>query len=160
MWKLMGLILGFFLVVSCADSKKALECSEADDQKTETMLFEVVANGILSGAGEEGIEESNVVIQSQEAWDRLLFKMDAVNTESNFFVKKAVDLTESTVIACFDQVQSSGGYSLKIADVQEGENQIQVAIKKTSPNGIATSVMTQPYYIIIIPKTSKEIIFY
>lgn len=159
MRKLIGLMMSFFILGSCGNSKKALECSEADDQMTETMLFEVVGKGILGGAGEEGIEESNLVIQSQEAWERLVARIDAVNKESNNFKISEFDFTKSTIIACFDKVQSSGGYALKIADVQEGENQIQVAIKKTSPDGMATSVITQPYYIVVIPKTSKEVVF-
>lgn len=159
MRKLMGLIMSLFVLGSCGNSKKVMECSEAHDQSTESMLFELVGKGNLGGAGEEGIEKSNLVIQSQEAWDRLVSKINAVNKESERFYIQNIDFNEYTVIACFDKVQSSGGYAIKITDVQEGENEVHVLMKSTSPDGMATSVMTQPYYIVVIPKTSKEVIF-
>lgn len=123
------------------------------------MEFETIGKGSLYGAGEEGIEESNILIRSKEEWVGLKNKMDAVNSVSQNFKEHEVNFEEYYLIACFDPVRPNGGYSIKIKDVVEAQKKIEVLIERPKPQGMAISVLIQPYHIIRIPITDKEILF-
>ena len=157
--KVLGIILGIFLINSCGVSKETNDEVEIEEVVIESIAFDLIGKGNLGGAGEEGIYESNVVVQTKTEWDNLVSKMDAVNLESKHFQIQNIDFNSSTVLACFDKVQGTGGHSIKVYDVVEGKNELLVYTKKSSPTEMATSVMTQPYYIIAINKTTKKIVF-
>ena len=97
-------------------------------------------------------------VTSPEEWKDLLNKMNAVNKVSDSFSETDIDFSEYTVIAVFDEIKNSGGHSLNLV-IQETKDKILVEVLRKGPNGIATSVMTQPYYIVKIPKPSLPIVF-
>ena len=63
------------------------------------------------------------------------------------------------VLALFDEVKGSGGYSIIVTDIVENQDNLTVTVKQTAPTGSAYAVMTQPYCIVKIPFTTKQIIF-
>jgi hypothetical protein len=58
----------------------------------------------------------------------------------------------------FDEVKSDGGWSIDITNIENQENQIVVTVTNLHTGNI-TSVMTQPYQIVKIPVSDKEIVF-
>ncbi|MDN6311176.1 MAG: protease complex subunit PrcB family protein [Psychroflexus sp.] len=111
----------------------------------------------LLGNGKEGIKGSYQVITDADDWTALKDKMNSVNAQG--FKMDPVDFSTEIVIALFSDLQGSGGHSIEINDIIQKKDKIIVQVKKTSPSGRATSMMTQPYYIVKLPQTKKEIKF-
>jgi hypothetical protein len=78
--------------------------------------------------------------------------MDSSNPISGQFLETDIDFTNSFVIAVFDEVRPSGGFyvDLKVSRI---ENQTMVEVIRASPQGNATTVITQPF---IIAKLSND----
>jgi hypothetical protein len=113
----------------------------------------------LYGNGVEGINESNIVVNDDTSWEILLDQMTTVNNLPWNFGPN-VDFTQSTVIATFDKVQMSGGFAIDIISVTEGNGKVVVDIEKSEGGeGAATAIITQPYHIVIIPKTTLPVTF-
>jgi hypothetical protein len=137
----------------------ALNCKSSQDQ--DKMVNEdivLIAKGNLYGAGEEGIVKRDSVILNENDWQELLIKMNRINKVSNGFSETKIDFLKYSVIAIFDSVKSSGGHSLEL-DFNSNVENIEVIINRKSPDGMAATVMTQPYYIVKIPKTDLPIVF-
>lgn len=149
MHKLMGIVILLF----------ALNCKSVENQakmKQENIIL--IGKGNLHGSGSEGIEKQNLVITSSEEWLDLLNKINSVNKVSDSFSETDIDFSKYTVVAVFDDIRESGGYSLSLA-IQETTDKVLVEVLRKTPDGIATSVITQPYYIVKLPKRNLPIIF-
>ncbi|MEP0265413.1 protease complex subunit PrcB family protein [Dokdonia sp.] len=145
------LILVSILVLSC----------NSDDDSSEVVVIEstLIAKSILSGAGDEGIVQQNSVITDQNTWNNLITQMNTVNNVSDSFSEIDIDFSEFTVIAVFDEVKATGGYSLEL-DIMSNSVNIIVNITHVVPTGGGvTTALTQPYYIVKIPVTDLPIIF-
>jgi hypothetical protein len=114
------------------------------------------ASGYLTGYGAEGIEEGGVVINSLEEWNALTTKMNSVNKAIK---EQSIDFDRVTVLAYFDQIRSSGGYTIQIVTATKTGKKIQAKIKKASPEGDAIDIMTQPFHIVIIQKSDEKVSF-
>lgn len=143
-------ICGALLFFGCNSGKKATKTSDN---------LQVISQGNLHGAGSEGIKAQQRVITSGQEWDALLKKMNSVNTISESFENKEIDFSKEAVIALFESVKSTGGHSVAISEVREMEENVVIKVKKTAPEGMATTVMTQPYYLAKIKKPSKPVVF-
>ena len=122
------------------------------------VTFEEIGAEFLTGAGEEGIQKENFVIQDKKSWNELLVKMNRINHISDSITEHEIDFSKNTLIAVFDKVKSTGGYELDLKITRTTENLV-VTIMNTIPEGMATMVMTQPFYIVKIPKTQEVIVF-
>lgn len=129
-----------------------------DDSNIINIDSTLIAKGNLYGNGTEGITEQNMVINNETTWDNLITQMDLVNDESDDFSEIDIDFAEYKVIAVFDEIKENGGYSLELNINSNSEN-IIVSITDLVPEGNATTVITQPYYIVKIPTTDLPIIF-
>lgn len=135
-------------------------CTSNDENTKENTNFDVISKGALHGAGNEGIMEQNLIITDSDAWTSLVNQMDFVNNVSNSFSEVAIDFSEFTVIAVFQDVKSNGGYGLDM-EITTDSKSIFVDITELVP-GVednVTTVVTQPYYIVKIPKTDLSIVF-
>lgn len=125
--------------------------------ETTHLPFKKVGSGILTGDGAEGIgSPKELVIQTEEQWEALRTKMNSVNQAQK---EVSIGFEQKTVLAYFDQIRTTGGYSVEIIDVIEKTSGVEAMVKFTAPSGMATDVMTQPYSIVSIPKTSKPVKF-
>lgn len=75
-----------------------------------------------------------------------------------------VDFATRMVIAVYWGTQNSGGYSIEITSVDEGEeggDTIVVNYVKSSPapGGMVTMALTQPYHVISLDASDKEVVF-
>ena len=139
------------------------EKTNSDNDKMEnteliTNEYSIIGKGNLYGSGEEGIKASNLIITNQNDWDKLIAQLDAVNKVSTGFKNKTINFSEYTIIAVFDDLKSSGGHSIDLSVISNTTNTV-INITKKAPNGMATTVMTQPYCIIKITKSNLPIIF-
>ena len=135
-------------------------CGTTNNLESNTVEFDVISKGILGGAGAEGIEKQNLVITDTNNWEELISKMDAVNETSKSFTETDIDFSQYTVIAVFDSVKNSGGYGLDLEITSNSNNTVVKVIQiGPEPGGFVTTVITQPYYIVKIPKTSLPVVF-
>ncbi|APY08206.1 hypothetical protein BWZ20_07775 [Winogradskyella sp. J14-2] len=149
MHKLLGIVVLLF----------ALNCKSAENKAKMTQEnIILIGKGNLHGSGAEGIEQQNLIVTSSEEWQNLLNSINSVNKVSNSFSETDIDFSKYTVLAVFDEVKNSGGHSLNLV-VEETKDKILIEVLRKSPDGIATSVMTQPYHIVKIPKPSLPIDF-
>ena len=117
-----------------------------------------IGQGSLYGAGSEGITKQNLVITDQTAWDNLVTAMNSVNNESRNFTETTIDFSKYQVLAVFDHVKGSGGWSIDMTDVTEYRDEIVVTVENLQ-KGDATRLITQPYHIVKMPVSDKKIVF-
>jgi len=144
------LVLCVFVFSSCSDSDEDDACQEISD-----IDFVEIGNGTLSGGGKENILASNLVISNETDWQDLMSKMNTVNDVTSRFTETVIDFDQYQIIAVFLNIKGSG-WEVEIETVQEEREGIYVYTKEKE---FASAVMTQPFCIVKIPKTDKEVRF-
>lgn len=134
-------------------------CSSSNYLDPITIEYIIISEGDLFGDGAEGIAEQNTVINTDNVWNDLVDQMNTVNNVSGEFQGVPIDFNESTVIAVFDDIKPNGGYDLELS-IYSLEDSIEINVINAVPGGNATTVITQPYIIVKIPKTDLPIHFY
>ncbi len=117
--------------------------------------FQEIGKGTLGGMGQEGIEQSNLVINSQSDWQALMSQMNSHNNVTNDFNEIDIDFGQFTIIAVILELKGYG-WEVEINRIIEREGSIVVS---TTEQSYDTAVMSQPFHIIKIPKTDKAIVF-
>ena len=125
---------------------------EADDI-LRTIVPIQIANDYVSRT--EALKQ-NIIITSQKGWNALL--SDLGWEGQNLKVDVDVDFTKYQVIAVFDKVHMSGGWSIDITDITEYTDKITITYVNLKTGNII-SVITQPFHIVKIPVSDKEIVF-
>ncbi|PZW43883.1 protease stability complex PrcB-like protein [Mesonia algae] len=136
------------ILFSCNSAQKPIEIS-----------LKKISQGNLYGNGQEQIDEQQMVITSQEDWINLKKKIISTGNSSNDLPNLSIDFKERILIVLFDKQQTTGGHSIEIVESEQTPDKIIFKYRKSHPEGMATSVMTQPYYLASIIKTNREIIF-
>ncbi|CAI8241130.1 MAG: Uncharacterised protein [Formosa sp. Hel1_33_131] len=142
------LILSFFLSFGCNnnDSQKPFQSTE--------ITFTEIGQGALFGNGVENISQSNLLINNQTDWQNLISQMNSVNNVSDTFFETSIDFDNFSVIAIFLEIKGNG-WEVVINTIIENEDYITISIQETE---FMTTVITQPFQIVKIPKTTKEIV--
>jgi len=120
--------------------------------------FVTIGKGDLYGNGDENIPKQNIVITNQVDWTNLISAMNTRNNVSNRFTETNIDFNRFQIIAVFEEIKHSGGYSIDITEVMEAEDSIIVTVENLK-TGNFTSVVTQPYHIVKITKSVNPIEF-
>jgi hypothetical protein len=117
---------------------------------------------VLIGKGDiynfEGFTIPNRVITSVEEWNELKAAMRDRVYGLDTFDETDIDFSAYQVIALFDEIRGSSGWSIDITGIVEYSDKIVVSVTNLK-TGNATCVVTQPYHIVRIPASSKEIVF-
>jgi hypothetical protein len=147
--KKMFLILSILLTI--------YSCSENDNNQRfpQNKEFDIIYNGVLSGNGSEGITQSNMVINNTTDWQNLITQMDSFNNVSGNFSETDIDFDNYLIIAVFLEVKPNG-WEVQINNITENENSLVVS---TNENEFISSVITQPFSIVKIHRTEKNIEF-
>jgi len=138
---------------------KTTVSTDAKDPPINMSDFKTVSKGMLFGDGEEGINKSTLIIRDKKAWEMLTERMNTVNNVSNNFKGLPIDFSKEIVVAVFDQIRTSGGFTTTIFQVQyiNGETKITYTIEKPKPTDMVTAIMTQPYHLIKLHKRKGTI---
>lgn len=137
-----------------------ISCDNDDDSSSQSieMSFIEIGKGQLSGNGQEGISQSNFAINSLSSWQNLIAQMDSYDNVSNTFSETSIDFDNYTVIAVFDTIRPHSGYSIQVDNIIEELEYLTINYsEQSSSDGFA--VIIQPFHIIEISKTNKDIIF-
>jgi hypothetical protein len=119
----------------------------------------LIAQGVLHGNGQEGISKQNTVITTETEWENLQTAMNTVNNVTDGFAETDIDFSKYQIIAVFDEIRPNGGWTIDITDITEYTDSIVVSYTNLEI-GNGTKVITQPFYIVKIPKSNKMIVFY
>lgn len=145
------LFLSLISVVSCNND----DDNSPEFQSTE-LTFTEVGRSSLSGNGDEGIEQSNLLINTNTDWQNLMTQMNSNGNVTLGFTETDIDFETYSIIAVFLEVKLTS-WHLKITNVTENENNITVTIEDFEPI-IIFDAITQPFHIVKIPKTDKPIV--
>ncbi|MBF4471197.1 protease complex subunit PrcB family protein [Flavobacterium sp. HJJ] len=144
--------------VDCVNGKPALIYNIDNETAGSSINPITIRKYILYGNGDEKIHQQNLIINSNSDWTQLMQQMNTRNNVTNSFSETNIDFSKYTVIAIFDKIYGNGGHSIDITNIAEHQNNIIVTVANLL-TGDVTSVMTQPFHIVKIPKTTKPIIF-
>lgn len=134
-------------------------CSSDDSEPTVSSIeTSLIGKGSLYGGSSQGVDQQNIVINTTADWNNLISLFDAANDVSSSFTETDIDFTNFTVIAAIDEVRGNGGHDLAI-DINSNSQNIIVTVTDLIPEGNATTVITQPYHIVKIPKNTLPVIF-
>ncbi|MDR0363633.1 MAG: hypothetical protein LBH92_01205 [Bacteroidales bacterium] len=102
--------------------------------------------------------KKGLIIAQQSEWDILREEIKgAICTTDNFLTEK-VNFSTCQIIAVFEEIKSNDGWSIDITEVTEYDDEI--IVKVTNFNmGNDKEAETQPFHIITIPISEKEIVF-
>jgi len=114
----------------------------------EIILYEILKEDQFNGAK---IKFYEIITESSE-FKLLLNDGDLKNKIA------AKDIVTSNFIIFNLGEKTSGGYSIKINNIEETEDSIVVSIEEETPKGMATTVMTYPMMVVKI-NSKKPIIF-
>ena len=112
---------------------------------------------ILSGSHSNFEKKSFMAIESMEELDSIYSILNKTITPKHKIPK--VNFDKEIVVGLFMGTKSSGGYAIKIDHIQSDGNFTAIFINETKPTGMATSVITQPFYLARINKPTKPIRF-
>ena len=124
-------------------------------EEEEEVEFSTVCIGCSSGH----ISPAYYVIQDTETWTGVW------NQHVQFMVfplpPPVMNFSKYTVIAVFMGEVGTGGYGIEVYDIVDAGSSIIVKVEKTEPGPrcIVTQALTQPYHIVQIAKTDKEVSF-
>ncbi|MCX5719148.1 MAG: protease complex subunit PrcB family protein [Nitrospirae bacterium] len=121
------------------------------------MPFTTIAKGDFCGH----FEAKNYVIIDNNDWQNLWSKASFSLPAAQRPALPVIDFTQEMIIAVFQGGQNSMGYSIKIVRIVEEEKALRVSVEETRPgsNCVTAATITEPYHIIKLKKTNKEIIF-
>lgn len=134
-----------------------ISCDKDTFEET-PLTIESIYKGVLYGNGQENISKQNTVIKNSLDWNELMDKINSVNNVTERFSETNIDFSSYTIIAVFDEIKMNGGHSIDITDVTENDKNIIVTVENLLTGGM-TTVITQPFHIVKIPKRNKPFIF-
>lgn len=134
-------------------------CNKKDDnivnfESTEITPIEI-GKDALYGVGEEGIPQSNLVITDGNNWQTLMNQMNSINNVTEDFSETDIDFDTYMILAVFLEIKNTG-WEVEMNSVMENETDVDVT---TQEKEFDTAVMCQPFHIVKIPITNKEIVF-
>lgn len=138
----------FLIISSCSDNDGNVET------KTPVNVTQIGKGNLMANY----VPQQNMVITTSSQWNTLLNTLDSVNNTSGSFTETNIDFNQFMVIAVFDQVFPNGGHSIDIISIDDNPQNMTVDLERLL-TGNATSIVTQPYHIVKIPKSTKPVVF-
>ena len=131
-----------------------ISCSTSSPKQVVDSSFSVIFKSEIGGAE----KSSHLLIQNNESYIQFIesLKLD----ESEYAKFLAVDFKKKNVLVLYQGQKNSGGYEIDIESLSNNKESIVVKKKETGPKKgeLATSVITTPYCIALIPKGDKIVI--
>ncbi len=120
-------------------------------QSPKELLFQNIENGQNS----ELTEKVFIVINTEPEWEGFCRLLNKNSCEMD------LDFEKNTIIVASMGEQNTGGHLIKIKKIVEQGDTIVVYVEEKYPSEgeMVTQVLTYPYDIVSISKTSKSIVF-
>ena len=144
-----GVLVGTFLLSFFAVAAHA--CSA----KTSDLEFSRIGGGRYGGINDRQF----LTVSSVEEWEELWGQING--NVLPLPPTPSVDFEKHTLAAIFQGLQRSGGYSISVESVIEGEDRIAVRVREVEPGprNIVTMALSSPWEVVAFPRTEKPVIF-
>ena len=146
-------VIYIFLLSSCSSSSTINKQTMIISQ--DTITFETLAEDFYGG-----MTDSKFIVIKEETTLNEIYKLINKNKSPGIKIP-IINFEKETVLVLFLGEKSSGGYSIAVEQILDENEKVTVKYKVTLPKlgEMVTTVITQPYCIIKIPKTLKEVGF-
>lgn len=149
------------LTLNACQSDNSSIVNNTQDQSA-TIQFENVLKFEYADA-----PQGHFVINDEAAWFTFAESINApliynpeTGANTNELLTADIDFSAYTVIAVVDALHNHGGYDIEITSVARNDAAVAVTVETAYPgDGAVTTVLTQPYHIIKIPKTTLPVVF-
>ncbi|NER15904.1 protease complex subunit PrcB family protein [Spongiivirga citrea] len=150
----MVLILLTALMAACGPVKQQNgNMEEASSENQKQVSFEVLVQHSHGGYDKPQIK----VIKEPTELQAVYAKINM--TRRPGFPIPEVDFDKEMIIGLYMGEKNSGGYSISIDSVEETKNELIINVKESEPGLVATTVICQPFCIVKMPTTKKEVVF-
>jgi len=114
---------------------------------------------VLAEGSHGGYETSKyLVIKDDKALQEVYAKINMIRRPGIPVPK--IDWKNEMVIALFMGQKNYGGYKISVENIKSiNQSKDEITVKETAPQGIATAVITQPFYFCKVKRTDKDIVF-
>ena len=131
-----------------------ISCSTSSPKQVVDSSFSIIFKSEMGGAE----KSSHILIQNNESYIQFIESLKLDESQYANFLK--VDFKKKDVLVLFQGQKMYGGYSIDIDYISVDNKTILVKKKETGPQKgeLATTVITTPYCIALIPKGNKLII--
>jgi hypothetical protein len=111
---------------------------------------------ISQGSSSQILRPREVVAKDADEWRDLWAAHSAVNAPA-----EGVDWSRFMVVGIFLGSRPSAGYSVAITNVtsRDGTTTVEYTERSPAPGTIAAQVLTSPFHILRIPRTTERIVF-
>jgi len=146
-----------FMNASCKSKQKTTEKDQIitieSPEKAENTPFKM----LLEGSHSNIQKREYTIIKNSLELGRIFGTINS--TRRPGFPIPEIDFSKNVVVGLFMGSKGSGGHSIAIDHVDYNEAETVVYYIEKHPSGMATSVMTQPFYLAKISKTANPIRF-
>ena len=154
--KILYIILIFFLIVFAGLVYLILGLDDGETENSD-LKFETVEQKQTSGFKESG----EYVITSENDWQELWNQVYNSGSQLNEPDLPEINFDKEMAIAVFFGEKGSTGYNITIDFIKEFDEYVQISVLEESPDKgcIVGSALTQPFHMVKLPRTDKEISF-
>ena len=135
----------------------AISCKSKSTASTNKLKASNELVEILSGSHSNFDKRFFTEVNSAKELEELYKTLNKTRTPN--YKLPNVDFSKEVVLGLFMGSKSSGGYAIKIDHIKTDGNYTAVFINEVKPTGMATSVITQPFYLAKMNKPTKPIRF-
>jgi len=111
------------------------------------ITFEILKQDAYGGRE----KESTMVITSNE-------ELKSLYKELGWSDVPQVDFGKNSVVALFMGQKNKGGYSIGVKSISINNDTATIKVMETEPTGMSTMAITNPYCIVLIPKTNEVVV--
>jgi hypothetical protein len=131
-----------------------LSCSSNAPKEVLDTTYTIIFKSEMGGYEKAG----HLLIQDNETYIQFIESLKLDESQYANFLK--VDFKKKNVLVLYQGQKNSGGYAIDIESVSNNDNTIVVKKSEIGPKKgeMATTVMTTPYCVALIPKGNKLII--
>jgi hypothetical protein len=152
--KILTLSIFLFLTLSCNQS------DEKNGFTSKTITPVLIGKGNLFGNGLENIPQQNIVVSNQNDWNTLITRLNMNGNVTDGFTTTIIDFNNFQLICLFDDIKSIPKFETGITSIVENQVDIIVRVQHTTLSGdFFPTIITQPFYIVKIPKSNKPLVF-
>lgn len=131
-----------------------LSCSSNAPKEVLDTTYTIIFKSEMGGSEKAG----HLLIQDNETYIQFIESLKLDESQYANFLK--VDFKKKNILVLYQGQKNSGGYAIDIESVSNNDNTIVVKKSEIGPKKgeMATTVMTAPYCVALIPKGNKLII--
>lgn len=144
------------LAVACCMAMTMVAACAGQNATGEDNVSQVLETEQLAQGGNSQVRaERMTVIRDEQALDRVWSEIAPRGD------RPAVDFEQDMVLAVFMGERRTGGYQIRVEEVQrEGEGiRVGVRMRAPGPNCMTTQALTQPYQIVRLPRVDGPVEF-